>query len=313
MGKRQRLSGSVKSVTLQVPSRLAPLPERFYVRCCFAEYYDEVFEMVRNGTRLVTVTGPPGGWQSYMYLYFVHRYRADHPDATIVVGSFDDNPEGYECHVLSPRRNVEIVHRSIPNVEKDVVSFYDGQHATHLQKRGIIIYFTRFNFFWKNVMMYEPAHAVIYTPVWTLAELIDANDRLGLGLSSSTVRERHKIFGGVPAVCLSTVPDEVRIAYDALLASVQAHGRYSDLNWLLLGSAYPAKSNYPIFLQHPGRAPGKPISACTIRFASKFVSNLVAECTSGSPGAKSLRRDMNLVPELQGLVTWLDRCTRLSE
>lgn len=52
----------------------------FYVRECYATYYDEILRLLsRKHLEVVTVTGTPGIGKSMFFAYFLWRYSQEHP------------------------------------------------------------------------------------------------------------------------------------------------------------------------------------------------------------------------------------------
>lgn len=272
-----------------------------------------VFNMLKGGQPFVTVIGTPDTWHSFVYLYFVHRYRAEQPNATIITASFNDTHAMSECRVLLPGSNDGIFHSTIPILTGDVVYFYDGPPDLRPPRGAVTVCFMDYDYTWQKNMRYALTHECVFTPTWSLAELLEANELLDLRVSARDIRNRYAIVGGVPAVCFSADLSEVCRAYERVMACVKAIRSYHDLDAFLFGMTPVSCSIYPLFHHLPMTESGKRSSTYSATFASKFVLELVAQRTAGSNGERSLRFSMDHSAEIEGLRAWLDRCTGLSK
>lgn len=101
-GKVDESRPKVHHVSYQLPMTFPFKGDTFYIRECFPVYYDVIImaSFASGWFDLLSVTGPPGNGKSVFYIYLFERYRAQHPDQTIVTASWTMNHVLLECIVF---------------------------------------------------------------------------------------------------------------------------------------------------------------------------------------------------------------------
>ncbi|EPZ30813.1 hypothetical protein O9G_004950 [Rozella allomycis CSF55] len=148
----------------------------------------------------ITVTGTPGIGKSMFYSYFFQRYRKENPNQPIVTSAFNEKSKLQECVVFTANTNVGTRHKEIPQ-EDDYLYLYDGPPET--KAVGKMVCFTCPNFDWLDSQKKNAKHFKLYFPLWTLDELLLANDILKLNLDENVIEQRFELFGGSARYCLA--------------------------------------------------------------------------------------------------------------
>jgi len=208
---------------------------KFYIRACYEVYYDLIVACLSSSERdLLTVFGTPGTGKSLFYVYVFNRYRHENPMATIVVATFSNDRKMTECWVYEPGRDRQEVDK-IPNIP-GAIHLYDGP-ASLLPRRGKMVCFSCPNVAWLRSNKKHPRHRCLRFPVWTLDELLDANEVCDLKLEEDTIRDRFNFFGGSARYCLSTSDDFVSSGRDEIERKIVEIDTLDKLNACLEASA----------------------------------------------------------------------------
>ena len=194
--------GEVSVSTLPMCDRFRM--KKFYIRKCFPVYYEYIVKSWNGSFDYISVTGTEGIGKSVFYIYFFERYRHENPSITIVTASFYTNRKLKSCYVFHPGSIEGHMYRSIPVIEQSV-HLYDGAPHGEPEYQKMVC-FTSPNYSWFDNSRKSEYHARMCMPVWSMEELIIANDSLGIGLASDKIRERFEAFGGVARYCLSLSP-----------------------------------------------------------------------------------------------------------
>jgi hypothetical protein len=188
---------------------------KFYIRECYRVYYDLMMECLESGQYdLLTLCGSPGSGKSMFYLYTFHRYRYEHPSATIVTAAFHDDCSMGTCRVYEPGKD-GVRCDKIPSIE-GAMYLYDGPPRRGPRK-GKMICFSGPVPKWIVPQRMNPRHTCLWFPPWTLDELFDVNDLCEIGLSKETISERFDLFGGCARYTLATDEGFIDTGCDHLL------------------------------------------------------------------------------------------------
>jgi hypothetical protein len=91
----------------------------------------------------------------------------------------------------------------------DAIHLYDGPPDFEPDEDIQMIAFTSPNHGWLHSRRKDPAHRKLFMPLWTLQELLEAKEALGLNEPfDTTLREAFGKFGGVARYCLGS--DDLR-------------------------------------------------------------------------------------------------------
>ncbi|KAJ3268283.1 hypothetical protein HDV01_003214 [Terramyces sp. JEL0728] len=192
----------VQVVEYQLPMSYKFLESAFYVRDCYPEYYEYITTTLANPrVDYISLTGTPGIGKSILYLYFFQRFRKENPEATIITASFGKNRTLKKCLVFEPNSKNGVKNKEIPDIPESL-HLYDGPPVIEPSDNKMVC-FTSPNFTWLDGMAKAQNHIELYLPFWSLEELWDANDLLGLGLDNDAVEKRFLTFGGSARYCLS--------------------------------------------------------------------------------------------------------------
>lgn len=188
----------------------------FFVREDYIRYYEYMEAAWRGKKSYITITGSPGIGKSIFFLYYFNRFRADHPEVTIVTAVFEtmhrvsavgSNSVLRECVVFepgkAPRREP-----AIPSRKESWLHLYHGAPPLH-PIEGRMVCFTNPDPVWKNQMSKFETHMTMTLPPWDLGELLEANEVLEIGLDVEVVEARFLFFGGAASHCLSLNADFV--------------------------------------------------------------------------------------------------------
>ena len=201
----------LKEIPMNVPLR----QDVFYNRTCYREYYSSIINSFEiDGMSQISVTGTPGIGKSVFYLYFVQRYRREHPKSSIMTAAFNDNNELISCRLFhSGADHVGKEYSVFPLEINTDLLLIDGPPRTRPRKAAQkMVCFTSPNETWFSSMKTSPYHIRMFMPVWDLDELLEANEHLGLKLEVKTIQDRFHLFGGVPRYCISVSPNFVLLA-----------------------------------------------------------------------------------------------------
>ena len=198
-----------QSLTADDPPLSCPyIGQKFYVRECYGVYYELLMACLNSEHYdLLTVMGTPGTGKSLFYIYVFNRFRRENPSVTIVVATFDYDNMMLECWVYEPGRE-RISHEQIPKFS-GALYLFDGP-PLRAPKYTKMVCFTSPNYEWLRSNKKKSFHVCLRFPVWTLEELLEANEVCELGLSEETIRYRYKFFGGSARYCLSMCDGFVR-------------------------------------------------------------------------------------------------------
>lgn len=191
-----------------------------FVRDCFREYYGYVKSILdcKYCVQYVTISGTDGIGKSMYYNWFCKQYRLDNPEQNIVCASFGKDRILKRCVVFSPNMPPVEHFDSVPLI-LGAMYMYDGppHKFTSIYR---MIAFVGSNDEWPDCIdigrrlrtvppgfPYKPVdlwggHVKLYMPVWTLEELIDAAECLGLDIEDEEMFQRRSLFGGLPKYCL---------------------------------------------------------------------------------------------------------------
>lgn len=121
---------------------------------------------------------------------------------TIVTASFTDSRLFKYCVVYWPgRENGESFYENIPNIE-GAIHFYDGPPAFEPSGNQMVT-FTYPSYEWFKYCLKHSGTLTLFMPFWTLNELLEANDYVGLGFSHEEIEKKFNFFGGTARLCIS--------------------------------------------------------------------------------------------------------------
>ena len=199
---------NIQTVECVLPMANRYTRKEFYVRPCYAEYYDLIVTLLENTMQWkeskdqIIVTGTPGIGKSIFYIYFFQRWRRENPSSTVVVASFYDDRSPPKCFVFNPtdRKGVKINFSQAEDYP-EALHLYDGVPSGHPADFRMVC-FTSPNRNWLYSLRKNFGHIALYMPLWTLEELQDANAQLKLGIEPETIYERFQFVGGTARYCL---------------------------------------------------------------------------------------------------------------
>jgi hypothetical protein len=224
----------VMSVPEGAPQSVKYRSDKFYVRSCYHEYYQQIKDLLlceSSDKRYLSVTGTSGIGKSIFYLYFLNRYRAENPTKDVITASFIkqtmldctlfrndgkvENSLDISGTSLIPRRHTA----SWPNNIDCSLYLYDGPPNVPPVGEKMIAFICP-NCHWLDTMRKDPSHCKLYMPTWGLTELYDANEVLQLNIDEDKIYDRYTLFGGSARYCLSTddefVADGTELIYSAI-------------------------------------------------------------------------------------------------
>ena len=174
---------------------------KFYIRACYEVYYDLLVTCLNSGRYdYLTVMGTPGTGKSLFYIYVFNRIRAENPMVTVVVVTFDKRSRMNECWLYEPGKDREKL-EVIPEIP-GAIYLCDGPPSRTIKHVKMVL-FTCPNHEWLRYIQKDHRHVCLGFPVWTLDELLEANDACELGLDKDMIVDRFNFFGGSARYCLS--------------------------------------------------------------------------------------------------------------
>lgn len=176
--------------------------DKFYVRDCYSEYYQNILHNFANRLKYMTVSGTPGIGKSVFYVYFFRRYRREHPDTTLVTAAFSKSCTLSKCSVYSPGKDEGVSSDKIPCLGGNVLYLYDGAPGVQAPDHNRFVCFTCPDESWLAEMEKSGLHTRIYMPLWSLEELRRANVLLEAGIDDAELTRRFRFFGGCVRFCL---------------------------------------------------------------------------------------------------------------
>ncbi|OWY93565.1 hypothetical protein PHMEG_00036991, partial [Phytophthora megakarya] len=209
---------------IELPMETPHKNPTFYVRDCYAQYYDKVLGLLDTpieGSRTgsVTITGTSGIGKSVFFAYFFNRYQVDNKEATIITASFDNVSELEEVVVWKGGKTVasidydpaamrklilETQMREERQVKREewvgmkmprnkLIFLYDGP-PNNCPEDTQMVCFSSPNATWLNKIKKNEDAETVFMPPWTLAELKVAATELKLTLlNEMTVAQKRKL------------------------------------------------------------------------------------------------------------------------
>ena len=296
---------AVQDIVIQnIPMACLFKNEVFYVRECYPQYYGFIMRSLKLSFDQITVTGTPGIGKSVFLIYFLQRYRREHPRATILSAAFNENNELIYCRLFLPGDNIGKEYLLLPDVAVDI-NIYDG--APNVQaKAQKLVSFTSPNQRWFASMENNQFHSRLIMPVWDLEELLEATEFLGLSLEPELIKARFVIFGGSVRYCLSLSDHFVWLAEKKCLETMEMLEDLQDMR-----EVFQSKSNF-VFHMFPVYSEDLPFTVSfNYKFASErvfaLVNQIVAKLdqTQRNELVRLVKRD----PELKSLLFPLPSCT----
>lgn len=172
----------------------------FLLRNCFVDYFNFILANLQEYMH-VSLTGSSGVGISVFYIYFVARFRAENPNARVVLASFTEARTPLICRIFNGPDGDAEYFREMPAIE-DAFYFFDGApHETPLNAK--MVCFTGPNAEWLDVIEKREDHLMMFFPIWTLAELQAAERLNGSSGCSTEVPEKYEKCGGLPRYCCS--------------------------------------------------------------------------------------------------------------
>ncbi|KAL3669164.1 hypothetical protein V7S43_005548 [Phytophthora oleae] len=298
----------------ELPLQFSYARPRYYVRRCYSEYYSLILEMLETYD-IVTVTGTPGIGKSIFYAYFYQRYKEDEEDeenkenrrkTTIIAASFTKASGMGEVVAFQDGKQTE------PSDDEEASSFIkktykaawkDGNPLLYLYDRppqrapkrpSKMVCFTSPNERWLEEVRKEEQARKLYMPLWTLEELMDAANHLGLGADvTQKIEERFAIFGGVARGCLSAREKFVAEMTEDLTKAIAGMDSFSELKRLVNnvegGATRCRMCHYQPMADNRG--------SYDVQIASTFVSRLVLENVT----ARDFEKRDSLIRWLKGI------------
>jgi hypothetical protein len=272
----------------------------FYIRECYHIYYDLMLLCLNSDKYdFLTIVGTPGTGKSLFYVYVVHRYRYEHPEATIVTASFNKAQQMIECWIYQPGQKAYEC-KTIPIIE-GALYLYDGPPSIR-PKRQKMVCFSCPNHVWLDLYFKDKRHTRLWFPAWTLEELLDANEVCELDLSEETIANRFNFFGGSARYCLSTDEQYVEEGRAKLRSKTSAVDSVYELSLCLKDGPYRDVLSHQIFHLYPEISEKFPfVNAIPSTWAcSKEVDTLIRGSILGKSRANynEMIRLMCEVPEL---------------
>ena len=311
------VSTNVEDVVLALsrdPNLPLSLPvdqEKFFIRECYPVYYDLLMECLRSDVLdFISVTGTPGIGKSVFYIYVFDRFRREHPGETIITASFDKDNMLIECVVYKPDEPPEI-QETVPMM--DGLYLFDGP-PTQSPLRRKMICFTSPNQKWFNKNRSNRRHSAIHMPVWTLHELVDANQICGLGIGADAITGRFHFFGGCPRYGLCNSSNEVIIGEKMLAGKLASIDSYEKMGICLRDTTPDDQITHQVFHSVPVISDTVPfVQHRTRNVCSKRARELIYHAIKDKSDVAraELVRSIRLVPELASLrgTMFEDFCT----
>ena len=265
--------------------------EQFYIRDCYPDYYDYVVESIQEGKRYIVVTGTPGIGKSVFYLYFFLKYK-EGCDKKIVVASYSKTRKLKECKIWDPDSKVLETSDVLPNLS-GALYLIDGIPETEPPLSSFTVMFASpdVNFF-ISMDKYGKLFREIYMPNWTLKEIMDAIDALGLTISQEVINDRWKYFGGAPRKLFESDEEAVKRAIINVATALNTLHSIEDVLACFEGSANPEKVLHR--LMHYDVKDTRGVFDRRLKMASNYIAYAVQERFN-----KKLRVDQ------QSLMGWL--------
>jgi hypothetical protein len=205
------------AVPNDVPQSFKYKQNAFYIRSCYHVYYEQIIQNLYgiDDFDFISVTGTPGIGKSLFYLYFLNRYRADHPAENVLTASFSNQQKFEECKVFLSDGNIK-GYNGVPRKFTETwpenldcsLYLYDGPPDVKPAKVKMVA-FTSPSFPWLHAMSKNQSHRTMYMPTWELTELYRANEVLLLNIDKEKISKRYALFGGSARYCLSTCDEFV--------------------------------------------------------------------------------------------------------
>jgi hypothetical protein len=238
----------------------------------------------------ISLTGTPGIGKSIFYIYFFQRYRREFPKATIVTASFTMTSKLKQCLRFGPNDILGEKFSDIRELEADIF-LYDGPPQMDPGPRKKMVSFTSPNYAWFRVMRKTRYHARMHLPFWSLAELLEANVLLQIGLDDETIQQRYSVFGGVARYCLAPSDEFVEVAIDVLDANLSELKTCDQLRELLRETQQKTEVSHRLFHMTPTIRDKPPFARFfTYSFASRHVAQLISDTIKKNDHA--LRRNL---------------------
>ncbi|OWY99501.1 hypothetical protein PHMEG_00029483 [Phytophthora megakarya] len=99
---------------VELPMETPHAKPTFYVRNCYAQYYDKVLGLLDTiPVASVTITGTSGIGKSVFFAYFFNRFSFENKKATIITACFDE-----ESNLLKGTKwliNTKVIRRQCVN------------------------------------------------------------------------------------------------------------------------------------------------------------------------------------------------------
>jgi hypothetical protein len=294
----QAFAGNRVQEALELPLSY-PIKNRFFVRQCYGEYYDEIIRRLEGGIfDYITVTGSPGIGKSVFYLYFFERYRKENREKHIVTAAFSRRylKNGMVFYPEGANREPEKFYDSIPSIES-AIYLYDGAPRVPPPFGQKMVCFPSPNQDWLDCMFKNWKHCTLYMPPWTLEELQEA--RLSLHESSTCeakilltaeeVERRFQEFGGSARYCFTTIPEFNQTGLDHLRRAQLAINSFRDLEDRMNGFG---EIPYDLLFMYPVGS-----TDFVVDFASLYAKQKVEKRIADQLGC-TLEETMNLLSRI---------------
>ncbi|TMW62119.1 hypothetical protein Poli38472_009612 [Pythium oligandrum] len=176
-----------------------------YARQCYTICYARIMHLFDVGTcgqqmRHVTVTGTPGNGKSVFLAYCFLRYRLEHPDARIIVLSYNRQSKLKRRFVWIDGQGYEIPSSIALLNDEKTITLIDGPPDVEPNSCRWIC-FTSPNKTWEATMHKDTFHSRLFHPLWDYEELYAAACVLNLMEQLEPVEEEERqLYGFEPNV-----------------------------------------------------------------------------------------------------------------